>query len=180
MPKQENKIWGILAEFDTPKSIYEACEKCRDEGFSKWDSYTPYPVHGLDKAMGLKASFLPWISLIAGLTGAALGFILQYWASAVAYTHTISGKPFNSFQAFIPVTFEMGILIGGLATAFGMFFINRLPTYYHPVFNSERFAAVTDDKFFIAIEAEDPLYDARKTKKFLKKLGATHIEELEE
>jgi hypothetical protein len=180
MSKPEKKIWGLLAEFETTKAVYHACESCRDEGFTKWDSYTPFPVHGLDKAMGLKASFIPWITLVCGLSGAALGMYLQYWVSAVEYTHIISGKPYNSFQAFVPVTFELGILLGGLSTAFGMFFVNRLPTFYHPVFNSDRFAAVTDDKFFIAIEADDPLYDPRKTKKLLKSLGATHVEELEE
>ncbi len=180
MPESDKKIYGLLAEFDNAQDIYRACEQVRDEGYSKWDSYTPFPVHNLDKAMGLPASKVPWISLIAGLTGAGLGMLLQWWISTTAYPTVISGKPFFSFQAFVPVTFELGILFGGLGTALAMLHFNRLPQYYHSVFNSERFKAVTDDKFFIGIEAEDPKYDARKTKKLLKKLGATHVEEVED
>ena len=180
MPEQDKKIFGLLAEFDTPQAIYHACEEVRDAGYTKWDSYTPFPVHGLDKAMGLKASKVPWVSLVAGVTGASLGMILQWWIATSGYETVISGKPFFSFQAFVPVTFELGILFGGLGTALGMFHFNRLPQYYHSVFNSERFKAVTDDKFFIGIEADDKLYDARKTKKLLKKLGATHVEEVED
>jgi len=180
MAENDKKIFGLLAEFDTPQEIYHACEQVRDEGYTKWDSHTPFPVHNLDKAMGLPASKVPWVSLIAGLTGAGLGMLLQWWISTTAYPTVISGKPLFSFQAFVPVTFELGILFGGLGTALAMFHFNRLPQYYHSVFNSERFKAVTDDKFFISIEAEDPKYDTRATKKLLKKLGATHIEEVED
>ncbi|MGM0577297.1 MAG: DUF3341 domain-containing protein [Myxococcota bacterium] len=176
----ERKTFGLLAEFDSARDIYHACEAVRDEGFRRWDAYTPFPVHGLDKAMGLTRSKLPWIVFGMAMLGAALGFGLQTWINVSEYPVIVAGKPYFSWQAFVPVTFEMGVLFGAFGAVFGMFGINRLPTYYHPVFNSDRFAAVTDDKFFIAIEAKDPMYDKRKTKKLLKKLGATHVELLED
>lgn len=171
--------WGLLAEFDTPQALYKACERVRDEGFEHWDAYSPFPVHGLDKAMGLKPSVLPWIVLVMGLTGAGLGMLLQSWVAMEAYPLVISAKPFFSWPAFVPVTFELGVLFASFGAVFGMFHLNRIPRFHHPVFGSDRFERATDDKFFIAIEAADPRFDARKTKKFLKGLGAAHIEKLE-
>jgi len=181
MASDRKKTYGVLAEFDTAMGIWEACEAVRDKGFQKWDSYTPYPVHNLDKAMGLPASRLPWIVLFMGLLGASCGMLLQWWIATDAYPLIIAGKPYFSWQAFVPVTFELGILLGSFGAVFGMLGINRLPQFYHPVFNSERFAAVTDDKFFIAIEASDPNYtDDAEIEGFLKSLGATHTEVLED
>lgn len=176
----ERKIWGLLAEFENPQTIYTACEQVRDEGYTNWDSCTPFPVHGLDKAMGLKASKLPWIVLVSALIGALSGYLLQWWTTAVDYPIMIAGKPYTSWPAWIPVTFELTILLGCFGAVFGMFALNKLPKWYHPLFHSERFIAATNDKFFIAIEATDPLYDARKTKKLLKQIGAIHIEEVPE
>lgn len=181
MPKsKKTKIHGLLAEFDTPRAVFKACEKVRDEGFTQWDSYTPFPVHNLDKAMGLRPSKLPWIVLVMGLGGATLGFLLQWWIHVDAYPQIIAGKPYFTWQAYVPVTFELGVLLGSFGAVFGMFHLNRIPQWHHPLFNSERFEKVTDDKFFIAIEAKDPKYDERKTKKFLKKIGATHVELVED
>ncbi|MEZ4266041.1 MAG: DUF3341 domain-containing protein [Myxococcota bacterium] len=177
---REAKPWGMLAEFDTAKALYHACEKVRDAGFSKWDAYSPFPVHGLDKAMGLSRSKLPWLILVCGLTGATCGFLLQTWVATTAYPVIISGKPFFSWQAFVPVTFELGVLFGAFGAVFGMFHLNRLPTLYHPVFHSDRFARVTNDRFFIAVEVADPNFDERKTKKLFEAAGATHIEQLED
>ncbi|MCB9728662.1 MAG: DUF3341 domain-containing protein [Deltaproteobacteria bacterium] len=177
---REAKPWGMLAEFENTQTFYKGCEKIRDAGFSRWDAYSPFPVHGLDKAMGLKRSNLPWIVLICGLIGASVGFAMQTWVATTAYPVIISGKPFFSWQAFVPITFELGVLFGAFGAVFGMFGINKLPTYYHPVFTSDRFARVTDDRFFIAVEAQDPSYDERKTKKLLESAGATHIEQLED
>lgn len=176
----ETKVFGMLAEFDSAQSIYHAAEAIRDEGFKHWDAHTPFPVHGLEHAMGLKASKVPWIVLAMGLFGAAAGFTLQWWTMAVDYPTIIAGKPLFSWPAFVPVTFELSILLGAFGAVFGMLGLNKLPTFNHPLFNSARFEAVTDDKFFVSIEARDPLYDKRKTKKMLQKLGATHIEELVE
>jgi hypothetical protein len=120
--------YGVLAEFATPQALYDACEKVRDAGFTRWDSHSPFPVHGLHKAMGLKRSTLPWIVLVMALTGGTLGFILQWWVHTTAYPLVISGKPFFTWPAFIPVTFEVSVLFGRSAV-FGMLGLNRLPMH---------------------------------------------------
>jgi hypothetical protein len=178
MPKRA-KVYGLLAEYETPADLYHACEKVRDAGFGAWDAHTPYPVHGLERAMGLRGSIVPWIVCVMGFSGAALGFLLQWWTSAVDYPLIISGKPFNSYPAFVPVTFELGILLGSFGAVFGMFGLNKLPTYYHSVFNSRRFSRFSDDRFFISIEARDPKYDPEKTRALLESTGAVHVEEVE-
>ncbi|MCB9555418.1 MAG: DUF3341 domain-containing protein [Deltaproteobacteria bacterium] len=174
------KLYGALAEFDTTASLFSACEQIRDAGFKKWDSHTPFPVHNLDKAMGLPASILPWLVFVMGLTGAGAGLLLQWWTSAVNYPLVISGKPLFSWQAFVPICFELMVLFCALGAVFGMFHLNRLPQLYHSLFRSERFARVTDDKFFISIEAVDPKFDKLDTVELLKKVGATHVELVEE
>ena len=176
----DKKVFGMLAEFETPKDVYHACEAVRDEGFKHWDAHTPFPVHGLEKAMGLKPSKVAWITLAGGLLGLTAGMTLQWWTMAIDYPTVIAGKPFFAWPAFVPVTFELGILFASFGTVFGMLGINRLPTFNHPLFTSDRFKDATDDKFYISIEARDPLFDKRKTKKMLKQLGATHIEEVVE
>lgn len=171
--------WGVLAEFNTPGEILRACEKVRDAGFTKWDAHTPFPVHGLDGAMGLKLSFLPWIVLVVGLSGTATAIGLQYWVHNVAYELVISGKPFFAGPAYVPIIFELSVLFSAFAAVFGMLMINRLPMYNHPLFSSSRFEAVTDDKFFISIESQDPRFDAEKTSAFLREIGAAHVEFVE-
>jgi hypothetical protein len=173
-------LYGVLAEFESAPAVYHACERVRDAGFRRWDAHTPFPVHGLEKAMGLKQSRLPWVVLVTGLGGAASGMLLQWWTSAVDYPLVISGKPFFSWQAFVPVTFELGVLGGALGAVLGMFFLNRLPRYYHALFRSRRFERATDDRFFVSIEASDPQFDPTKTPAFLQALGATHVELVEE
>lgn len=173
-------IYGILAEFETTASLYHACEKVRDRGFKKWDAHTPFPVHGLDKAMGLGSSKLPWIVLVMALTGGTGGFALQAWINLEAYKMAISGKPYLSWQAFMPVTFELSVLLGAFGAVFGMWALNVLPMWYHAVFKSKRFERATDDRFFITIEARDPKFDASATQAFLKEIGATHVELLEQ
>ncbi len=174
------KIYGLLAEYDTPGELYHACEKVRDAGYGAWDAHSPFPVHGLEKAMGLRPSIVPWIVCVMGFSGTALGFLLQWWTSAVDYPLVISAKPFNSYQAFVPVIFELSILLGSFGAVFGMFGLNRLPTLYHSLFNSERFLRVTDDKFFISIEARDPKYDPQRTRDLLESTGAAAVEEVED
>ncbi|MCB9507086.1 MAG: DUF3341 domain-containing protein [Myxococcales bacterium] len=171
--------WGVLAEFSSAQQIYHACEQVRDAGFKKWDAYTPFPVHGLDKAQGLPASFLPWIVLVVGLTGTATAIGLQYWVHAIAYPLVISGKPFAAWPAYVPIIFELSVLFSAFAAVFGMLAINRLPMLNHPLFTSERFGRASDDRFFIAIEATDPKFDADRTTAFLQGLGADHVEFVE-
>ncbi len=174
------KVYGLLAEFKHPGALFRACEAVRDAGYSAWDAHTPFPVHGLEKAMGLKRSVVPWIVVIMGFTGAILGFALQYWSSVIEYPVIISAKPLNSYPAFVPVTFEVGILLGSFGAVFGMLGLCKLPTLYHSLFNSDRFARVTDDGFFISIEARDPNYDAKRTRELLENAGATAVEEVED
>ena len=171
--------YGILAEFATPADLYHACERVRDAGFTRWDAHTPFPVHGLEGAMGLRRSPLPWIVLVMGLTGAALGFGLQWWVHAMAYPLVISGKPYFSWPAFIPITFEVGVLFAALGAVFGMLGLNRLPMHHHPLFRSKVFERVTDDAFFISIESWDPRFDPSATGKLLESLGARSVELLE-
>lgn len=176
MSTQKQELFGVLAEFDSPGTLYHGCEKVRDAGYKRWDAYTPFPVHGLEKAMGIPNSKVPWIVLIGGLTGASCGFFMQWWMSAVDYPLVISGKPLLSWPAFVPVTFELGVLFAAFGAVFGMLALNRLPQPYHPLFQSENFDRVTDDKFFIAIESSDPQFDAESTAKFLESIGGTNIE----
>jgi hypothetical protein len=178
--KRYNKLWGIIAEFSSSGSIYRACKKVNSTGYKKWDSYTPFPVHGLDKAMGVKASVLPWFVLIAGCIGGISGLILTIWTSAYDYPLNIAGKPLLSIPAFIPVIFEMVILFSALTAVFGMFALNGLPRYNHPLFSNDDFKRVTDDKFFISIESVDPMFDKNKTTMLLTSLGATNVHILEE
>jgi hypothetical protein len=171
--------YGILAEFATPADLYHACERVRDAGFTRWDAHTPFPVHGLEGAMGIRRSPLPWIVLIAGLTGATFGFGLQWWVHASAYPLVISGKPFFSWPAFIPITFELGVLFAAFGAVLGMLGLNRLPMHHHPLFRSKVFERVTDDAFFISIESWDPRFDSSATRKLLESLGAQSVELLE-
>jgi hypothetical protein len=179
MSKFKDQYFGALAEFDTTAAVFHACEKVRDSGFKKWDAHTPFPVHGLDKAMGIGNSKLPWIVLALAIAGGSGGFALQAWINLEAYPMVISGKPYLSWQAFMPVTFELAVLLGAFGAVFGMWFLNRLPQWYHSAFRSDRFAKFSDDKFFISIEASDPQFDPAKTLAFLKEIGAQHVELLE-
>jgi len=171
--------FGVLAEFVTPGDLYHACERVRDAGYTRWDAHTPFPVHGLERAMGLRRSPLPWIVLVMGLTGASLGFLLQWWVHSRAYPLVISGKPYVAWPAYIPITFELGVLFAALGAVFGMLGLNRLPMHYHPLFRSKVFELVSDDAFFISIESWDPRFDASATGKLLESLGARSIELVE-
>jgi hypothetical protein len=171
------EVWGILASFGSTQAVYRACAQIKEMGFTCFDAYTPFPVHGLDRAMGLKPSKVPWIVLVMGLLGAASGMAMQGWMSAIDYPLVIAGKPLFSWQAFVPVTFELSILFGALGAVLGMFLINRLPQYYHPVFHSQAFCqGASDHAFFVAIEAKDELFHEKQTADLFRKLGAETIE----
>jgi hypothetical protein len=172
--------YGALAEFKTPADLYVACERVRDAGYTRWDAHSPFPVHGLDGAMGIRRSKLPWIVLVLALGGAATGFALQTWVHMSAYPLTISGKPFFAWPAFVPITFELGVLGGALGAVFGMFGLNQLPRHNHPLFESARFARFSDDAFFISIEAADPKFDSNQTTRLLAGVGASHVELVED
>jgi len=168
--------FGLLAEFKSAKDLFHACEGVRDAGYSRWDAHSPFPVHGLDRAMGLGRSRLPWLVLGVALCGAVGGFYLQIWANGIAYPVLISGKPYFNWQPYVPITFELGVLSAAITTLVGMLAFNQLPMHYHPLFGSRVFEKVTDDAFFISIEAWDPKFDPIQTERFLASLGATHVE----
>jgi hypothetical protein len=176
MSDDARKEFGLLAEFSSAEDLVHACAKVRDEGFDRWDAHTPFPVHGLDKAMGLRRSMVSLFVLVMGLSGAAFGMLMQWWVSAEAYALVVSGKPFFSWPAFVPIMFECGVLGGASGAVLGFLIMSRLPRHHHALFNSERFAQVTDDKFFISIEADDPRYDSARTPQLLRDLGADHVE----
>ena len=179
MSTENKKILGILAAFANPGDLLQAAEQVRDAGYMKFDVHSPFPVHGMDNAMGLKHSPLGYIAGIAGFIGCAGAMTLQWWTSAVDYPLVISGKPFFSFQAFIPITFEITILFAAIASVLGMFHLNRLPHLFHNLFYSEQFAKVTDDGFMVSIEAADKKFDPEKTKAFLESIGGTSLEYIE-
>jgi len=173
-------IHGILAEFAKPADIYHAAEKVRDAGYSRWDAYTPFPIHGMEDAMGVKRTRLPLLVALIGLSGAGLGFLMQWWMSSVDYPLVTQGKPYASWQAFVPITFELGILSTAFATLIGMLALNGLPRWHHPLFKKERFLASSDDRFFVCIEAGDSKFHPDRTRALLEEAGATSIELVEE
>lgn len=175
-----DSTWGLLAKYDTPADIYHAAEKVRDAGYTKWDACVPFPVHGLDKAMGVKPSVLPWLVLCGGLFGGCFAISFMLWTSAFDYPLNIGGKPTWSVPAYIPITFEFTVLCSCLTTFFGLWFLCRLPALYHAAFRSKDFERVTDDKFFIMIEKADPKFDLEKTKTLLQDSGAALVEEVED
>lgn len=185
-----SKLYGLMAEFDTPAQIIAAAEKVRDAGYRWWDCHTPFPVHGLDQAMGVRMTILPVLVFLGGFTGAILALVLQYFTNAMSfdfwaivwvrgYDYFISGKPFNSLPAFIPVAFELTVLLAALTTVFGLLLLNGLPRLYHPVFKSPRFARATDDRFFLVIEARDPKFTREDVEELLQSLNPLSIEALE-
>jgi mono/diheme cytochrome c family protein len=166
-PNQETgpaPLHGILAEYATPGEILAASRKVRDAGFSRWDTYTPFPVHGIDKAMGIRMTVLPWIVLGAGLTGLATAILLQWWTNAFDYPWIVSGKPTWSIPANVPIMFELTVLFAGLTTLIAMLVLNNLPFPSHPLDFVRRFARATDDRFFLFVEAADPKFDEERTK----------------
>lgn len=174
-PKTKRPVL-YLAEFESPGDVLHAAEKVRDAGYRRWDVHTPFPVHGMDRAMGLGDSHLGWIVLLCGLTGCTAGFLLIWWTNGVDYPLTIGGKPGFSFPSMVPVMFELTILLSAFGAVLGMLGLNQLPRHHHPVFYSERFEAATDDRFFISIEAADEKFDLDETKGLLAGLHPSHLE----
>ncbi|RYF12496.1 MAG: DUF3341 domain-containing protein, partial [Oxalobacteraceae bacterium] len=146
-PPDQTPLHGVLAEFSQVDPLMRACKQVRDAGFTRWDAHTPFPVHGLDGAMGVRPTKLPWFILLSGLTGLSCAMALQYWTMAVDYPFRISGKPLFSLPAFVPVCFELTVLFSAFAAIFGCLGLSRLPNLFNPLFRSARFRRVTNDKF---------------------------------
>lgn len=164
-------VWGLMAEFENVDTLVDAAERVRDAGYSLWDCHSPFPVHAVEPAMGLRRTILPFIVLGGGITGASLGILMQWWMNAINYPLNISGKPLWSIPANIPVIFELTVLLSALCAVFGMLGLNKLPELSHSVFSSPRFRRATIDRFFITIEATDPVFDMKRTQALLESLG---------
>jgi len=162
--------YGLMAEFHDANQLVSAAERTTEAGYRRIDAFTPFPVHGLAEAIRFKDNRVQLLVLAGGIMGAIAGFGLQYWINVFAYPLIAGGKPFYSWPAFIPVTFEMTILFAALAAVFGSFALNKLPEPYHPVFNVPRFALASRDRFFLVIEAADPKFDPQTTRAFLESL----------
>ena len=174
MRRSTNKV--IIAEFEDPSALLEAAGKIRKAGYEKFDCHSPFAIHGMDSAMGLKRSRLGLIAGLFAFLGLSGAILLQWWVSVIANPLVISGKPFFSYQAYFPVTFSLAVLLGASAALFGMMALNKLPRLNHPVFSSELFKKVSDDGFFVTIESGDPEFDDEKTRAFLETIGAKNIE----
>jgi hypothetical protein len=171
-------LYGLMAEFERVEDLVHACELARERGFSRLDAYSPFPVHEISDALGFRRSRVALITIIGGIFGCFGGFSMQYWMSAVSYPVNVGGRPLNSWPSFIPITFEMTVLFAALAAVLGMLALNGLPRPHHPVFNVDRFAFATRDRFFLCIEADDPRFDLLRTREFLESVHSREVNEV--
>ena len=172
-------LYGLTAEFDTPAELLAAVHKVRDVGYQRVEAYTPFPVEGLAEALGFHRTCLPLVVLIGGIVGGLVGFLLQYWINVIEYPLNVGGRPFYSWPAFVPVTFECTILGAALAAVLGMLALNGLPMPYHPLFNVPRFEQASQDRFFLCVEAADPQFNRDETRRLLESLSARDVSEVE-
>ena len=171
-------LYGLLAEFETPTDLVLASKAAYAAGYRKMDAYSPYPVEEASEAIGFHKTRVPLIVLLGGILGGLSGYALQYWINVIDYPLNIGGRPFHSWPAFIVPTFEMTVLFAGLSGVFGMFALNGLPMPYHPLFNVDKFGAVTRDRFFLCVEAADPKFDLVGTQEFMMTLKPLSISEV--
>jgi hypothetical protein len=173
-------VYGLMAEFENPHDIVAAARRAHEAGYRRMDAYTPFPIEELSEALGFHRNRLPLVVLIGGLVGALAGYLLQYYTSVMAYPLNVGGRPFHSWPAFIPVTFETTILVAAASAVLGMLALNGLPMPHHPVFNVPRFALASRDRFFLCIEASDPKFDKEGTTQFLKSLQPREVFDVEQ
>lgn len=173
------KPYAVVAEFTDEYELVEAARAMRTQGYSKMDAYSPFPIHGIDEAIGNPPSRLGWIVLCVGTIGALSALGMIWWTGAVDYPLVIGGKPLFAIEFSIPITFELTVLFSAFAAVLGMFALNGLPRLYHPVFNFSKYSRATDDRFLLAIEASDPRFDAEQSVRLLKALGAKTAEAVE-
>ena len=176
----EKKIYGLLAEFDTTTEVVEAAAKVRDAGYKKTDAFSPFPIHEMDEALGIKRSILPYLVFGGAIVGLLSGIGLQVFVHVFDYPIIVGGRPHLSLPSFVPPAYELTILLAGFTAVFGMLFLNGLPAPYHPIFNVPRFALASREKFFLLIEAKDAQYDYEETKKFMESLNPQEVFDVEE
>lgn len=179
LPVANSNLYGAVGSFNDGPELVEAARAVRELGYTKLDAFTPFPVHGIDEAMAIPRSKLGWIVLFFGALGTTTAFLMIWWTGAIDYPLWIGGKPLFAFEFSIPIMFELTVLFSAFAAVFGMFALNGLPRLYHPVFNYQKFAGATDDKFLLAIEASDPKFDAEQSARLLTTLGAHAVEVVE-
>lgn len=175
-----NNLHGIMAEFDSATELVDAARRVRDAGYTKTDAFSPFPLHEIDEALGIKRSILPYLIFAGGITGLCTGFGLEYYVHVFDWPIIVGGRPFLSIPSFIPPAYELTILFAAITAVFGMLFLNGLPAPYHPVFNVPRFALATREKFFLIIESADAKYDYAETRKFMESLDAQEVFDVEE
>ena len=168
-------LYGVIAEFNDPQSLLDAANATREAGYTSFDAYSPFPIHGLSEAVGFKHTKLSAVVLVMGLLGGLGGFLMCWYANVISYPLNIGGKPYNSWPAWIPITFECAILLAAFGAVFGMLALNGLPMPYHPVFNVKRFEQASRDRFFLVIQSRDPLFEVDRVYDFLDSLHPREV-----
>jgi len=176
--KVRTGTYGVIAEFTSPAELTAAAEAVRDAGYTKVDAFSPFPIHGLHELVGMRSDGMSVLVLIGGIIGGIAGFFMCWYANVISYQLNIGGKPFNSWPAWIPITFECTILLASFAAVFGMLALNGLPMPYHPVFNVKRFDQASRDKFFLVIQARDPKFELEGARRFLESLGPREVNDV--
>jgi hypothetical protein len=176
----KENLYGLLAEFNTPTELVEAARKTREAGYTKTDAFSPFPIHEMDEALGIKRSILSFLIFGGGLLGLLGGLGMQVYLMGVEYPLNVGGRPYLSWPSFIPITFECTILLASATAVFGMLFLNGLPQPYHPVFNVPRFALASREKFFLVIETSDPNFKYEETSEFMHALHPQEVYDVDE
>jgi hypothetical protein len=177
---EENALFGLMAEFEEHDQLLEATRKAYAEGYRRMDAYSPFPIEGLAEALGEEFTSVPLFTLAGGIIGGLGGYFMQWYSMARLYPLNVGGRPHNSWPNFIPVTFELTILVASVSAFLAVFVLNKLPSPHHPVFNVPEFERASIDRFFLSIEAEDPKFSLDGTRKFLESLKACKVTEVEE